>query len=216
MAKQSKSPSPYLRLEKKIAKDEGNGVIHRWQYGRGLIKERKGFAKLPKGRLNELIVEAIRSGLKLTEREIQWRIKCATVYGSEAELRTACTEFGSWSALREAGFPPVEVDESDEEVDEIDDITANEPGPGFIADPLFDIPGFKPVLRINGRKRDLADIVVRDAIAYRDMCDDMHANFGRTVAQIKASVELMVAGAAGDLDANAVEAWRRATSPPTE
>ena len=50
-----------------------------------------------------------------------------------------------------------------------------------------------------------------DAIAYRDMCHEMHDSFGRTVAQIDTSVNRMIEGADGDLDANAIEAWRRAT-----
>jgi hypothetical protein len=212
----AKSKSPYLRLEKLIASDERGGVVHRWEYGGKLIEARAGRQQLPHGFLDDRVSEADRAGIKgISRREIQYRIQLASAYDSEAKVRTACAHFGSWSALRDAGFPSVEVDESDDVVDEIDNITATG-SPTVEQDPLFDIPGFKPVLRINGRKRDLADVTVRDAIAYRDMCDDMHANFGRTVAQIKASVELMVAGAAGDLDANAVEAWRHATSSPTE
>lgn len=41
-----------------------------------------------------------------------------------------------------------------------------------------------------------------------------YADLTVMVTQIDTSVERMLAGAAGDLDANAVEAYRRATSPP--
>jgi hypothetical protein len=211
MAKQAQSP--YLKREIAIMKGERGDTEQRWHYGCDLIKERKGFSKLPKGRLNELIVEAVRAGLKLSEREIQRRIKLATVYGSLAELRHAVTEFGSWHDLVQAGFPAVEIDEEDpiEEMEEVGVAT-----PNVVEMPLFDIPGFKPTLRINGKKVDLADATVRQAIDYRDMCREMHANFGRTVAQVESTVDVMIAGCDGDLDANALDAWRRATSPPTE
>jgi hypothetical protein len=214
MVKQAQST--FLKLERDIAKDEHGGVMHRGRYGDEILKKRAGRQRLPKGLLTDIVIDALRAGYTISEREIQRRVRFAEVYPTDAHRRQALALMGSWSAIAEAGFPSVELDETDEEVDEIEDLAVPEPPEGFTADPLFDIPGFKPVLRINGRKRDLADVTVRDAIAYRDMCEDMHANFGRTVAQIKASVELMVAGAAGNLDANAVEAWRRATSPTAE
>lgn len=198
--------SPYLKLEKRIAADERGGIMDRWRYGRELIKERKGFSKLPKGRLSELIVEAIRADLKVTEREIQYRIRCATIYDSEAKIRTACSEFGSWSALREAGFPVVEIDEEDP-ADEMEEVGIA--APAFVEDPLFEIPGFKPVLKINGRKVDLVSATVGQAVAYQKMCHDMHEGFGRTVAQIDETVKAMLRGSDGDLNANAVEAFKR-------
>lgn len=205
--------SPYLRLEKQIASDERGGIMHRWRYGRDLIKERKGFAKLPKGRLNELIVEAVRDGLRLTDREIQRRIKLATVYGSEAELRQALTEFGSWSEIVNAGFPAVDIDESDP-IGAMEEIGVA--SPEVVEMPLFDIPGFKAVFKVNGKKVDLADATVRQAVEYRDMCRQMHENFGRTVADIESTVELMLQGSGGDLDVNALEAWKRATGEQRE
>jgi hypothetical protein len=204
MAKQS----PYLKLEKSIAADERGGIMHRWRYGRELLKAKAGRKQLPHGLITELMVEALRAGLKLTEREIQYRIKCATVYDSEAKVRTACADFGSWSALRDAGFPAVEVDEEDQ-IDGMEEVGISTPD--VVEMPLFDIPGFKPVLRINGKKVDLADATVGQAVDYRDMCREMHANFGRTVAQVEATVAVMIAGCGGDLDVNALDAWRRGT-----
>lgn len=206
--------SPYLKLEASIAKDERGGIMHRWNYGRQLLAAKSGRKQLPHGLTTELIVEALRAGLKLSEQEIQRRIRCATVYGSELEVRQALTDFGSWSALVNAGFPAVEIDEwADDEASAMEEVGvgASDGDGDFTEYPLFEMPGFKPVLKINGRKVDLADVTVRQAIDYRDMCREMHANFGRTVAQVDATVEAMIRGAAGDLDANALEAWKRAT-----
>lgn len=201
--------SVYLGLEAKIAADERGGIVHRWNYGRALLAVKNGRRKLPDGLMTELIVDATRAGLKLSEREIQWRVRCATVYEDDRQLRKAITEWGTWFALTQAGFPAVEVDEEDPQ-DVMEEVGLAS-GPEIVQEPLWDIPGFKSVLKINGRKRDLADITVAEAIAYRDMCREMHANFGRTVAQVDATVEAMLAGADGDLDANALEAWKRAT-----
>jgi hypothetical protein len=204
--------SPYLKLEKSIAADERGGIMHRWRYGRELLKAKAGRRQLPHGLVTELIVDATRAGLKLSEREIRRRVQCASVYESEAKVGQALADFGSWSALAEAGFPMVEVDEPDE-IDDLEEVGMSTPD--VVEMPLFEIPGFKPVLRINGKKVDLADATVRQAVDYRDMCIQMHENFGRTVEQVKSTVATMLAGAGGDLEANALEAWKRANSEET-
>lgn len=194
--------NPYLALEKRIAADERGGIVHRWEYGRKLLEAKAGRRQLPHGMLADLVAAAEHAGLKVSEREIQYRIRCAEVYASEAEVRTACADFGTWSALREAGFPPVELAES--ETDALEEVGLVE------QDPLFEIPGFKPVLKIRGAKVDLAALTVRQAVDYRDSCREMHESFGRTVEHITESVEVMLRGAGGDLEANALDAYRRA------
>lgn len=212
----AKPKSPYLKLEQDIAKEERGGIMHRWRYGRELLKVKAGRRQLPHGLATELMVDALRAGIKLSEREIQWRVRCATVYDSEEKVRKAITDFGTWFNLTQAGFPAVEIDEEDP-IDGMEEVGIVGDGePADVQGVLFDIPGFKSVLRINGRKRDLVDVTVREAIDYRDMCREMHASFGRTVAQIDASVERMLRGAGGDLDANALEAWRSASGDEEE
>src|SRR6266498_1203192 len=167
--------SVYLKLESRILRDEQGGILDRWKYGRECLTHKKGRQQLPHGFIADRLAEAERAGLKLSEREIQRRVRCAEVYDSEAKVRQALADFGSWSALAE---------------------------PEQLA---LDIPGFKPILKINGRKVQLAEATVREAIEYRDMVHEMHENFGRTVAQIDATVETMLDGCEGNLDANAVE-----------
>jgi hypothetical protein len=204
-------------LQRAIARDDKRSIEHRWAYGRAVLNDPRRMTasgkSLRHGAVEALIAEAKAIGTKLTEREIQYRLQCARAYKTINEIRTVAFGFESWSELREAGFPPIEVDEpaeseSDVEPDDLDAIGEDDP---YTVEPLFEIPGFKPVLKINGRKTDLADATVADAIAYRDMCREMHGNFGRTVAQVEASVSAMIAGSGGDLDANAVEAWKRGT-----
>lgn len=200
--------SVYLGLETKIAADERGGILDRGRYGDELLKKRAGRQRLPKGLLTDLVVEALRAGLTISEQEIQRRMRFAEIYPTDAHRRHAVRLMGSWHAIVNAGFPPVELDEPDPVVGEMEEVGLST---AAVQEPLFDIPGFKPVLNINGKKRDLAEITIREAVDYRDMCIHMHDNFGRTVAQVSATVEAMLTGAAGDLDANALEAYRRAT-----
>ena len=212
MAKPKKSV--YLKLESGIAADERAGIMHRWNYGRELLKQRAGRLRLPKGLATELVVEALRAGLTLSEQEIQRRMRFAEVYPTEAHSRQALTVMGSWSAIVNAGFPPVELDEPDE-IDDMEEVGVE--AADVWEPPLFEVPGFKPVLRINGRKVDLADATVAQAVAYRDMCKDMHESFGRTVAQIEETVHLMLLGAAGEMETKALDAYRRGlTNTPKE
>jgi hypothetical protein len=102
----------YLRLEKNIAASDTGGIIERWRYGRRLLMD--DTATTPNGNLRHgllarLIPEAAAAGYKLSEREIQYRLQCAKAYLTEAEIRTAGADFVDWTALREAGFPPVEL-----------------------------------------------------------------------------------------------------------
>jgi hypothetical protein len=199
--------SPYLRMEMRIAADERGGIVHRWRYGRKLLEAKAGRQQLPHGMAADLVAAAAKAGLKLTEREIQYRIKCATVYESEAEVRTACSDFGSWSALREAGFPPVESDEPDDlEAAGISTGAADE-----WTQLEIEIPGLAPVLSVDGRKIPLVEATVADVAAYYDMYRQIHENYGKRLALIEAALEAMREGSDDD-DANAIEAWKAGTA----
>ncbi len=141
--------TPYLKLERRIAVGERGGVVDRWRYGRSLLEAKAGRKQLPHGMVAGLIKAAERAGFKLSEREIRRRVQCAETYDSEAKVGQALADFGTWSALAEAGFPPVEVDGRDP-----DDIEAE--GLGHAPDSWeqlqLDIPGLKPILSVRGRR----------------------------------------------------------------
>jgi len=207
----------YLKLEKAIALDERGGVLDRWRYGRELLAAKSGRQQLPHGLLAALIKAAERAGFKLTDREIRYRLQCAEAYKTEAEVGTACSDFGSWSALRDAGFPPV----ADAPLDP-DELAAS--GLATAADAWeeleLDIPGLKPVISVRGRKIPLVrgedGASIADVAAYLDMCEQMHENFGKTVEQIRASLKTMREH--GDEQTNALEVWEAATesAAPTD
>lgn len=111
----------YLRLEKNIAASDTGGILERWTFGRRLLMD--DTATYPKsgnlkaGVLARYIAQAKAAGFSLTEREIQYRIQCARAYPTEAQLRTACSQFGVWSDLRSAGFPHVDAPDDGEPYD---------------------------------------------------------------------------------------------------
>jgi len=61
------------------------------------------------GVLARLIAGAADGGCKLTEQEIQRRLKCARAYVTEAQIREAAHGFGNWDELARAGFPAAAV-----------------------------------------------------------------------------------------------------------
>lgn len=206
--------SPLLALEQRIAADERGGILHRWQYGRELLKAKVGRKQLPHGMLGDLVAAAERAGIKVSEREIRRRVALAEAYDSEAKVGQALADFGTWSALAEAGFPAVRSTEPE-------DLEAA--GVSTAAPDAFEqlslIPGFAATLTVGGRKVPLQRATVADVKTYEDMYRQIHENYGKRLALIEAARELMVAGSGGDDTDNAVEAWHRgleaASSDPT-
>lgn len=102
----------YLRLEKNIAASDTGGILERWRYGRRLLSD--GKATTPAGNLRHgvlasLVADATAEGYKLSEQEIQRRLKCARTYATEAEIRELTHGFQNWDEAARAGFPQVEV-----------------------------------------------------------------------------------------------------------
>lgn len=195
--------SVYIRLERKIASGGADDVIRRWLYGREVLKLKAGRRKLPDGVIDELVREAERAGLKVSRREIQYRVRCAEVYASKEQLRKIVCTIGGWSEIIAAGFPPITADEPDL-IDEIADIAAQ---PDW-TQPLL-IPGLKHELKINKRAIPIEDAKVADGEAYEQMVIEMHEGFGKTVAQVSETMHIARLGAKGDHEMKLVEAYER-------
>lgn len=112
--------SRYGRQEATIGANDGDTIICRWKYGHMLLRDEKRITpqrNLRHGVIAELIEIARRAGYNISEREIQYRLKCARAYATEAEIRRASADFRHWWDLIRAGFPPIELplDEADAE-----------------------------------------------------------------------------------------------------
>ena len=119
----------YLRLEKNIAASDTGGVRERWAYGCRLLAD--GTATTPNGNLKNgvragLVAESAARGHKLSEREISRRLQCAKMYPTEAQLCQALAQYGAWSDLAEANFPPVELPEGTDPGEPFDPRDADE------------------------------------------------------------------------------------------
>jgi hypothetical protein len=201
----SRPKSPFLALEVRIATDERDSIVNRWKYGRELLAVKGDRKQLPHGMIGDLIKAAARAGLKLSEREIQRRMKLATVYGSEAKVRQALTDFGTWSDIVNANFPPVVSDEPDGLESDGIDLGA----PDRFEQMTLLIPGLSAELSVAGQKIPLAVATVADVRAYRDTYRQIHENFGKRLARIEFALGVMEDGSDGDDSALAVEAWQR-------
>lgn len=105
----------YVRQEKAIAAADTSGIRERWMFGLRLLRDTEAMASassLRHGVAAQLIAAAgkdTRNRDRLSEQEIQRRLRCARAYSTEYEIRRAVTDFGSWRDLVAAGFPPFEV-----------------------------------------------------------------------------------------------------------
>lgn len=103
----------YVRQEKAISAADTSGIRERWLWGLRLLRDPDAFApgssQLKPGRSEELIKAMTASGQKISAREIQYRLRCARAYRTEAEITQAIAEFGAWSALFNADFPAFQV-----------------------------------------------------------------------------------------------------------
>lgn len=103
----------YGRIEREITA-AGNGTIyHRWKYGRRLLCDTQ--ITTPNGNFRHGVIEKLvrASGGKLSERELQYRLRVGRAYPKQSQIRTACSDFETWSDLRAANFPPYEGDEDE-------------------------------------------------------------------------------------------------------
>jgi hypothetical protein len=103
----------YVRQSSAIAAADSGGIRERWMWGLRLLRDPDAFnpgsSQLRPGRADVLIAAHATRGIKLSTTEIRYRLQCARAYPTEAEFATACGEFGSWSDLRNAGFPTYEA-----------------------------------------------------------------------------------------------------------
>ncbi len=190
------------RLERKITADEFGAVMDRWGYGREVLKAKAGRKQLPDGMIADLIKAAERTGKKISEREIQYRVKLATIYATDQQVRKAIADLGSWTEIIRAGFPEVTVDEEPVEANEAEE-------PEF--EQLSLIPGLGSTLKVGGREIALAEATIADIKKYRETFARIHEAYEKKLAQIDNALAFM-ADATDDDTANALDAWKRGIS----
>ena len=106
----------YMRQEKSIAAADRGGIRERWMWGLRVLNDPEAMSSdksLRHGVTDQLVKEAAARGYKLSAREIRYRIQCARVYTTEAQIGKALADFDTWWDLIQANFPPYEVPEEE-------------------------------------------------------------------------------------------------------
>lgn len=200
--------SQYIRQERAIASADTGGIRERWMWGLRLLRDPDAFTpgstQLKPGRTDELVKAAAAVGLRLSAREIQYRLQCARAYGTEAEIAHACAEFGDWSALRAASFPAYTVPTGEALADHRTDTEKDHDRARALMDrigdqgALFPLRDFEPVTTT---LQELAD--------YATQQESMTARFVEHGRKRRAYLDRLIAAARSDLSVTWQEAHDR-------
>jgi hypothetical protein len=201
----------YVRQEKAIAAADSGGIRERWLWGLRLLRDPEAFApgssQLKPGRADLLIKAATAGGLKLSEREIRYRLQCARTYKTEAEIRHACAEFGAWSDLRTAGFPPYEAPADEPLADHRTDTERDHDRARALIDligeqgSLFPLRDFEPMAT-----------TLKDLLDYTEQQEELTARFVEHGKKRRRYLDGLIEAAGHDLSTiwqEAHEAWER-------
>lgn len=196
----------YLRQEKAIASADAGSIRGRWLWGLRLLRDPDAFApgstQLKPGRGDELVRAADAAGFSLTPREIQYRLRCARAYPTEAEIANACSEFLDWSSLRSAGFPPFEVPD-------------NEPPADHRTDAERAHDHRRALLELVGEQGSLFPLAeptaatLKELADYTDQQDELTARFVEHGRKRRAYLDALIAAADGDLSVTWSDAHER-------
>jgi hypothetical protein len=188
----------YLRQEKAIAAADKGGIRERWLWGLRLLRDPDAFApgssQLKPGRADLLAQAATASGLKLSAREIQYRLRCARAYPTEAEIGNAITDFDTWFDLIQADFPAYEAPPDEPPADHRTKTERDHDRARALLDligkqaALFPLSDFEPVTTT---LKELQEHTVE--------MEELTARFAERDAKRRAYLDSLIAAADGDL-----------------
>lgn len=197
--------SQYLRIERAISAAAESDIRERWLWGLRLLRDPDAFApgstQLKPGRADQLIRAAKAAGLKLSEREIRYRVQCARAYPTESQIRHAGAEFEDWSSLRAAGFPAFDAPEGEPPADHRNETERQRDHARAMAvligeqATLFPVADFEP-----------DETPLKDLKAYADEMAELTERFRKRDADRQAYLEQLIEAVDGDLS----ETWQTA------
>lgn len=187
----------YTRQERAIAAADSSGIRERWLWGLRLLADQE--KTQPSGRLRDgvreaLIQAAAKRGIKLSDSEIGYRSQCARAYPTEAHLATIVARFATWTELREAGFPQVEVSPNEPAADWRTKPEQDHDRARALADLIGDQGTLFPLSRFEPVETTLGDLD-----EYAKEQEALTANFIEHGRKRREYLDAMISAAGGDL-----------------
>lgn len=205
----------YVRQEKAIAAANAGGIRQRWLYGLRLLRDAEAVSEsgksLKNGVTEQLIASAKAAGLKLSPREIQYRLQAARVYATESQIAHACAEFEDWSALRAANFPPFDADPDEPPADHRTDDERKRDHARALATAmgeqgaLFPLSDFEPTMT-----------TLKDLAVYAEEMAELTERFAKRDRERQAYLDSLVEAAEGDMSMTWQDAHERLGVGPIE
>jgi len=198
----------YVRQEKAIVAADRGGIRERWLWGLRLLRDAEAFSpgssQLKPGLTDLLVKAATASGCKLSAREIQYRLRVARAYGTEAEIAQALAEFGTWTALIQADFPPFVAPEGEPLVDHRTPAERDHDHARALAElvgeqgSLFPLRDFEPITT-----------TLKELQEYADQQESLTARFVEHGRKRREYLDRLIEAAEGDLSATWQDAHDR-------
>lgn len=198
----------YVRQEKAIAVADAGGIRQRWLWGLRLLRDPEAMSpsgkSLKHGVTDQLIAAATASGLKLSAREIQWRLQCARTYPTDSEIRNAVTDFETWRDLIQAGFPAYEAPEGEAPADHRTDTEREHDQARALLDLVGAQGSLFPADRFEPTVTPLKDLVI-----YADEMEGLTERFVRRDRERRAYLDSLIEAAGDDLSMTWQDAQQR-------
>jgi hypothetical protein len=204
----------YIRIERVISAAAKSDIRERWLWGLRLLRDPDAFtpgsSQLKPGRADELVRAAKSAGFKVSEREIQYRLKAARTYPTEAQIAQAAAEFLHWTALVNAGFPTYEAPEGEPPADHRTDAERQRDHARALTDLLGEQGTLFPLADFEPNETPLKDLK-----AYADEMAELTARFRRRDEERQAYLAQLIDASDGDLSTTWQEAHLRAFGEPS-
>lgn len=188
----------YIKAEKAINAAEAGGIRSRWFYGLRLLRDpavmSPGGGGLRHGVAAQLVAETTARGMRLSEREIRYRIQCARAYPTEAQIGNAVADFGAWRDLIAAGFPAYPAPPNEPVADHRTEEEKRRDAARRLAEQigeqgaLFPLDEFEPT-----------ESTVKDLQAYAEQMADLTERFAKRDRERGEYVAQLIAATGGDL-----------------
>lgn len=198
----------YVRQERAIAAADSGGIRERWLWGLRLLRDPDAFAnggtQLRPGYADGIVAAVKTAGRKLSQREIQYRLRAARTYQTDSQIAQISARFDNWSGLIAADFPAVDAAEGEGVADHRTEDERRRDHARALADAvgvqgaLFPLSDFEPVTT-----------TLKDLITYATEMSELTARFARRDQDRWAYLNRLVEVAEADLSITWAEAHAR-------